>query len=200
MELMRFSPLWTPVQVVSPMSSGAQWEKSPPAIVLALGFPSLCQGKCNRCKWQDPGPDEDMKKQESTWHLHVGWYLSSYCSLWTANQWSLERDSGNAEIDTWYCVAFPHKQISRAAWDSLWYLAWLAVATPEGSRRLSIGYMSYLPVPCGLVLLNVLGCRRCLVTFKLVMSFVKKGARSIYRSKNLLPVQVKQDYSRCQSS
>lgn len=52
---------------------------------------------------------------------------------------------------------FPHKQIPSAAWDTLGCLAWLPLGTPEGSRRPSIVPVSCLLVPCGMVLLNVLG-------------------------------------------
>lgn len=59
-------------------------------------------------------------------------------------------------------------------WDPLGYLAWIPFATPEGSRKLFIDPMLYLPVPWGLLLLKILGYPRCLVLFKSVMWFVEK--------------------------
>lgn len=117
-----------------------------------------------------------------TWHIHIGW-ISEHCSLWTANQGSLERDLGHP--DTKYYIAFYHNWIYRADWDPLGYLVWIPFATPEGSRKLFIDPMSYLPVPWGLVLLKVLGYPRCLVPFKFVMWFVKKGAQSVRREEFL---------------
>lgn len=126
----------------------------------------------------------------SRWRCEIiGVCTALTCELFvyrlSANQWTLERDSGHAEKVTWYCIAFLCKQISRAAWNSLEHLAWLPVVSPEGSSRYSVGAISYLSVPRGLVLLSILGHSRCLVTLQFVMWFMKKWAHSLYDPKNL---------------
>lgn len=72
-------------------------------------------------------------------------WISEQYSLWRANLGSLERDLGHG--DTKYYIAFYHYWIYRVGWDPLGYLAWIPFATPEGSRKLFMDPMSYLPVP-----------------------------------------------------
>lgn len=110
----------------------------------------------------------------STWHINMDW-ISEHCRLWTANLGSLERDLGHA--DTKCYIAFYHYWINRVGWDPLEYLAWIPFATPEGSRKLFMDPMSYLPVLWGLVLFKILGYPGCLVLFEFLMWFVKKEPR-----------------------
>lgn len=110
----------------------------------------------------------------STWHINMDW-ISEHCRLWTANLGSLERDLGHADAKCY--IAFYHYWINRVGWDPLEYLAWIPFATPEGSRKLFMDPMSYLPVLWGLVLFKILGYPGCLVLFEFLMWFVKKEPR-----------------------
>lgn len=57
----------------------------------------------------------------------------------------MERGLGHA--DTKYYVAFYHNWIYRLGWEPLGYRAWIPFVTAEGSRKLFIDPMSYLPAP-----------------------------------------------------
>lgn len=152
------------LQFRSTLSSGAQGEKSVMAAVLALVFPILLYCKYNRCKVQDFSPDEVVEVFLAHAHGLDSWAL--------VNQRSLDSDLG--DVDTKYYTDFCHHRICRVDWDLLGYLAGIPFAIPEGSRKLSIDPMSYLPVLWGLVLLKVLEYPRCPVLFKFVMWFMKK--------------------------